>query len=651
MELNESEINFELNPNDFNAKVTFSPNANNDVFIPYSISHESNKYKITSIDDFSFYNNIYIKSINFPDNSQIKSFGKKAFTKSSIEVVHIPSNLKELKEKWCNKSLYLSQCILSNKNKNFSYLRNFENQIILGKSDPKKAQYNTIVFASCDLENITIPSSIEYLYPSIFSHCQNLKKVEFSNDSKLQQINEKAFSYTFIESITIPSSVKKICRKAFCECTNLKIVSFLNDSKLKTICEKAFYKTKIEEIFIPSRVDDLEEGWCDKVLYLNKVSVSKNNQKYSFNKKLKIMVTKSDKNCSFYDEIVFGCRNIKELSVPSKIRKIQPYSFADCQFLHKVQIPENSELKSIGKKAFSFTLFSVLSIPKNVVELKDGWCSFCSYLKKIVISNENICFKYLDREKSIVIGKSDPNKNQYDSLIHANSEMKKIKIPSSIKFIKSFAFHLCQEIQIVEFEPNSKLVSIGDCAFSFSALEKITIPSNVEVIGKSAFESCNCLRCIKFDVNSKLKSIGDYAFQYSPLTNIVITSNVMHIGKHAFVSCLKLEKVEFEDNSKLHSIDLYSFTFTGIKNLILPSSVSLIKQGAFECCQYLRSVECLGEKLRIDTKSFIRCPSLVLFSFPNACEISIDPNAFIIESSNFSLFVQKKTSVIIKEVL
>lgn len=49
--------------------------------------------------------------------------------------------------------------------------------------------------------------------------------------------------------------------------------------------------------------------------------------------------------------------------------------------------------------------------------------------------------------------------------------------------------------------------------------------------------------------------------------------------------------------------------------------------------QYLRWVECLGEKLRIDTKSFIRCPSLVLFTFPNACEISIDPNAFVLEKN------------------
>ena len=99
------------------------------------------------------------------------------------------------------------------------------------------------------------------------------------------------------------------------------------------------------------------------------------------------------------------------------------------------------------------------------------------------------------------------------------------------------------------------------------------------------------------------------------------------------------------------SIDLYSFTFTGIKNLILPSSVSLIRQGAFECCQYLQSVECLGEKLRIDIKSFIRCPSLALFSFPNAHEISIDPNAFVLVSSNFSLFVPKNASVVITEVL
>ena len=159
------------------------------------------------------------------------------------------------------------------------------------------------------------------------------------------------------------------------------------------------------------------------------------------------------------------------------------------------------------------------------------------------------------------------------------------------------------------------------------------------------------MRRIEFNKNSKLKSIGDYAFKYSSLTNFVVTSNVINIGKYAFVSCLKLKKIEFDENSKLSSIDLYSFNFTGINNLILPSSVSLIKKGAFDNCLHLRSVECLGKKLRIDTQCFTRCSSLSLFSFPNACEVSIDPNAFVLVSSYFTLFVQNKASVTITEVL
>ena len=105
-------------------------------------------------------------------------------------------------------------------------------QIIVGKSDTNKEIFDTIFFASRDIEQATIPSYIKYIKPNAFEYCKNLNTSEFSKNSELYPIGSGSFSRSGLNSITIPKSVYIINCCAFFSCKKLKKVCFEEGSKL-----------------------------------------------------------------------------------------------------------------------------------------------------------------------------------------------------------------------------------------------------------------------------------------------------------------------------------------------------------------------------------------------------------------------------------
>lgn len=63
-----------------------------------------------------------LESIQFSEESKLKSISKNSFFKSPITSIQIPPNLEKLEEGWCKGCLKLTEIILSPKNKNFLYL-------------------------------------------------------------------------------------------------------------------------------------------------------------------------------------------------------------------------------------------------------------------------------------------------------------------------------------------------------------------------------------------------------------------------------------------------------------------------------------------------------------------------------------------------
>lgn len=185
----------------------------------------------------------------------------------------------------------------------------------------------------------------------------------------------------------------------------------------------------------------------------------------------------------------------------------QSNSFENCKKLKKIEIPENSELQSIGKYAFSNTSITNFFIAESINFLNKSVFIETPLLKEITISPKNKHFKYLDENKEIIVSKNDSNTDDFDTIFIASRSIIHAKIPRTIKFINSYAFENCNKLESIEFCEDSNLQEIGIESFSCSGIREIIIPKSVWCIKYSAFSDCSNLKQIIIEKGSKLQMI------------------------------------------------------------------------------------------------------------------------------------------------
>ena len=193
-------VTLELIKENFTAQVIYSPRTRSSVFIPNSITYQSQDYIITTIKSGSFRNNHTIKKLEFPEDSSIHIIEKNAFKKSTIQTLFIPSRVEELQKGWCNKTTDLTTVIISPNNPNFKYSDD-SHQIILGKSDKTTSNFDVVVFGSRDIQTATIPDNITQIQSYSFQNCAFLKTINISENSELRTIGKKNFVRNIDSSI------------------------------------------------------------------------------------------------------------------------------------------------------------------------------------------------------------------------------------------------------------------------------------------------------------------------------------------------------------------------------------------------------------------------------------------------------------------
>ena len=198
-----------------------------------------------------------LEIIEIPNDSKLQTIEKNAFFRSKIKNIRIPSDLIEIKEGWCNETFYLTKIEVSPDNQRYL---NYEDKMIIGKTNIEENNYNCLIFCVRDIQRITIPNFIEHICSYSFDNRLQLEMIEIPNDSKLQTIDKYAFSWSSLKSIIIPSSVTTIGEHAFNHCKQLEIIEIPNDSKLQTIDKYAFSNSSIKSIIIPSSVTTIEEN-------------------------------------------------------------------------------------------------------------------------------------------------------------------------------------------------------------------------------------------------------------------------------------------------------------------------------------------------------------------------------------------------------
>lgn len=105
------------------------------------------------------------------------------------------------------------------------------------------------------------------------------------------------------------------------------------------------------------------------------------------------------------------------------------------------------------------------------------------------------------------------------------------------------------------------------------------IPNFIEIIGPYAFEQCFDLQKVEIPNDSKLRKICKNSFSFSSIEQIFIPPHITFIGERAFFSCFQLRQVEILENSELQIIDKEAFNKTSIESITIPSNLIELREG------------------------------------------------------------------------
>ena len=104
-------------------------------------------------------------------------FGRRSFFNSNIESIYFHPNLQILEDNWYQSSNRIKKVIISLNNKHFTYTDE-EHQIVIGKSDETKEEYDIIVVGCRNITKVKIPNNIKIINSNAFSNCPQLEEVE-----------------------------------------------------------------------------------------------------------------------------------------------------------------------------------------------------------------------------------------------------------------------------------------------------------------------------------------------------------------------------------------------------------------------------------------------------------------------------------------
>ncbi|MBS2098271.1 leucine-rich repeat domain-containing protein [Carboxylicivirga linearis] len=434
------------------------------------------------------------------------------------------------------------------------------------------------VFASKGIENLELPSSIEYIGENAF--WQNPIKTLIL-PSNLKDIGKFAFYNNNLQTLEIPSSVESIGEKAFYS-NPLKEVKFEANSMLLSINSGAFYNTYLTQIQLPSSGRKLLVDWSgsenlmpgDYITdfespYTARFATEVTDADVIMDGEGKILSCTASSPTGYlyipelldgqtvtgiadaldYESGVFYQKGIKRIFFPSTMEYIGDYAFTNNR-LNMLDLPEGVKkvgisafessniteliispaLESIEKKAFFKNDIVEIHIPTTLKSL--GEEAFANNMITQISFDDNISLTNLNKG------------------VFASNKIKNLTIPASI-------------------------INIEESAFSYNLLTNVSFPEGLQNIGSQAFES-NSLETLLLP--STLTTIGIRAFRDNQLTKLILPDGITSIGSSAFSSN---ELLIVQLSKGLNELPFNIFNYNNLSAVDIPAGIETIREGAF----------------------------------------------------------------------
>lgn len=216
-------------------------------------------------------------------------------------------------------------------------------------------------FNNSDIEEVTLPQTLECIKYRAFFNCKNL------------------------ESISIPQSVTEIRASAFENCTNLKSVLLVDG--IINIRASAFKNdVNLVEIELPDSLEYLGASTFAHCNSLKEITIPPkvieiNGETFKYCTSLR-KINMHDDIISIHGETFVGDELLNDVVLPPKITEIRGDTFRYCRALSEIVIPEG--VTRIGGHAFHgcINLKSVV-VPSTVYEIGSSAFRNCFSLKNI----------------------------------------------------------------------------------------------------------------------------------------------------------------------------------------------------------------------------------------------------------------------------
>ena len=265
--------------------------------------------------------------------------------------------------------------------------------------------------------------------------------------------------------------------------------------------------------------------------------------------KLKI-ITLSPETTVIGEGAFLACNGVESITLPQQLDSIAPYAFSACQKLKSITIPasvrvigdgafsHNTELAtftvddanrtadvSIGKEAFiDCKALTEINLGKHVYSIGEKAFSGCSNSAFSINLSDDCALAELGEGAFMHCGLSAfpfekcPNLKVIPRYAFANSMIKSVTVPSTVKHISEGAFFYGKSLADI---------NLGDCASSISDLL-----------------FAGCCNALATGIDDTTNEIGRYAFYgWSQVSKLVLPEAVAYIGDYAFAGMPALSKI------------------------------------------------------------------------------------------------------------
>lgn len=462
------------------------------------------------------------------------------------------------------------------------------------------------IFEGCsNLTTISIPNSIENIGDNAFKDCNSLSYELDSSNNKY--LGNETNNYLYLHEIAnknsatfvINSNTKCIANNVFNNCGNLTELTI--PASVTKVGENAFYGcTSLEKINIPSLMDWLEISFS--YLYSNPLLNDK-------------------------AELYIGNNKITNISIPSTITEIKPYSLAGLHSLATINIP--TSVTKIGEHAFNscYNLTSI-NIPASVTSIGEKAFYNCYSIATMTVASTNTKYESPTNSNAIIEKSSKkliagckntiiPNdvESVAEAAFYGCDNLTNIAIPASVTSIGEKAFAGCSKLVEIYNLSNvnlAELDSFGNNKYGLVNIKNIystasgsmistqgdfviysngtikealryigsstsaTIPSGVTAIGAFAFNGVNSLNTLT--IPTSVTSVGEGAFYNSNIQTVTVPTSL--------IVYLPTETIKIMIVNGGTSIGANAFSpFKLLEEIVIPNSITSIADNAFNSCK------------------------------------------------------------------